>query len=46
MAAHVPNLEAECVLYRFLHGMVGGCRHVFGLAPGRLGEGVFINREQ
>ena len=50
LAAHAPNLEAECVLYCFLQGMVVGGDHgaLFGawLAAGRLGEGVFINREQ
>ena len=50
LAAHAPNLEAECVLYCFLQGMVGGWstwgRHCSWLAAGRLGEGVFINREQ
>ena len=46
LAAHAPNLEAECVLYCFLQGMVGGCPHGSWLAAGRLGEGVFINREQ
>ena len=48
--AHAPTVEAECVLYCFLTGMVGGgpawCRHGSGLAAGRVGEGVFINREQ
>ena len=46
LAAHAPNLEAECVLYCFLRGMVGGGDHGAWLAAGRLGEVVFINREQ
>ena len=50
LAAHAPNLEAECVLYCFLQGMVRGVpswgRHGSWLAAGRLGEGVFISREQ
>ena len=37
---------AKWTLYCFLSGMVGGGSHCFGLAPGRVGEGVFINREQ
>ena len=44
--AHAPNVEAECVLYCFLPRMVGGGPHCPWLAPGRLGEGVFINKEQ
>ena len=49
-AAHAPNVEAQCVLYCFLTGMVGGvptwCWHGSGLAAGRVGEGVFVNKEQ
>ena len=49
LAAHAPNLEAECVLVLFFNRDCGGGawgRHGSWLAPGRLGEGVFINREQ
>ena len=45
LAAHAPILEAECVLYCFFI-RDGGGGHGSWLAPGRLGEGVFINREQ
>ena len=48
--AHAPNVEAQCVLYCFLTGMVGGVstwgRHCSWLAAGRVGEEVFINKEQ
>ena len=36
LAAHAPNLEAECVLYCFLQGMVGGGPHGVGMVPGWL----------
>ena len=45
-----PKCFPEVYFAFFVQGMAGGvsawCRHGFGLAPGRLGEGVFINREQ
>ena len=40
------DVAPKCTLYCFLQGMVGGCYFWPWLAPGRLGEGVFINREQ
>ena len=48
------DFAPKCTLYCFLTGMVGGGvggvpasgPHGSWLAAGRLGEGVFINREQ
>ena len=50
LVAHAPNLEAECVLYCCFTRDGGVCDHgalfCSWLVAGRLGEGVFINREQ
>ena len=43
------DVAPKCTSYCFCRGWWGGlawCRHGFGLAPSRLGERVFINREQ
>ena len=41
------DVVPKCTLYRFFaREGGGGCYHCSWLAPGRLGEGVFINREQ
>ena len=42
----VQYFAAKCTLYCFLTGMAWGCRHGSESAPGRLGEGVYINKEQ